>query len=67
MQPETRYAKSDDVHIAYQVTGEGPIDLVFVPGFVSHVEANWQASNSEKYFSRRASIYRLILLDKRGT
>ena len=47
MQPETHYAKSDDVHIAYQVTGEGPIDLVFVPGFVSHVEANWQAPNTD--------------------
>jgi len=47
MQPETRYAKSGDVHIAYQVTGEGPIDLVFVPGFVSHVEANWQAPNTD--------------------
>ncbi len=67
MQPETHYAKSDDVHIAYQVTGEGPIDLVFVPGFVSHVEANWQASNSEKFFSRLASFSRLILFDKRGT
>jgi hypothetical protein len=40
--PETRYAKSGDVHIAYQVMGEGPIDLVFVPGFVSNVEATWQ-------------------------
>jgi pimeloyl-ACP methyl ester carboxylesterase len=67
MQPETRYAKSGDVHIAYQVTGEGPIDLVFVPGFVSHVEANWQAPNSAKFFSRLASFSRLILFDKRGT
>ena len=38
MVPETRYAKSGDVHVAYQVFGSGPIDLVFVPGFVSHVE-----------------------------
>jgi uncharacterized RmlC-like cupin family protein len=51
MQPETRYAKSGDVHIAYQVTGEGPIDLVFVPGFVSHVESNWQAPNSKKFLA----------------
>ena len=36
--PETRYAKSGDVHIAYQVVGEGPFDLIFVPGFVSNVE-----------------------------
>jgi class 3 adenylate cyclase len=67
MQPETRYAKSGDVHIAYQVAGEGPIDLVFVPGFVSHVEANWKAPHSEKFFSRLASFSRLILFDKRGT
>jgi hypothetical protein len=39
MRPVTRYAKSGDVHIAYQVTGEGPLDLVFVPGFVSHLVA----------------------------
>ena len=44
-QPETHYAKSGDVHIAYQVTGDGPLDLVFVPGFVSHVEASWQTPN----------------------
>jgi hypothetical protein len=37
----TRYAKSGDVHIAYQVFGEGPVDIVLVPGFVSHVENNW--------------------------
>ena len=66
-QPETRYAKSGDVYIAYQVMGQGPIDLVFVPGFVSHVEANWQTSNSEKFFRRLASFSRLILFDKRGT
>ena len=41
MQPETRYAKSGDVNIAYQVTGEGPRDLVLVPGWVSHLEADW--------------------------
>src|SRR5438445_469076 len=40
--PETRYAKSGDTHIAYQVIGSGPLDVVWVPGFVSHVEAQWQ-------------------------
>jgi hypothetical protein len=40
--PETRYAKSGDVHIAYQVLGDGPIDLVYVPGFASHVEYQWE-------------------------
>ena len=41
MPPETRYAKSGDVHIAYQVMGDGPLDLVFVPGFVSNGEYVW--------------------------
>jgi len=67
VQPETRYAKSGDVHIAYQVTGEGPLDLVFVPGFVSHVEASWQSPGRAKFFRRLASFSRLILFDKRGT
>ena len=40
--PQTRYARSGDVHIAYQVWGEGPVDLVFFPGFVSHVEYAWE-------------------------
>ena len=42
MEAETRYALSGDVHIAYQVTGEGPFDLVFVPGFVTHMELQWK-------------------------
>jgi hypothetical protein len=41
--PTTRYVKSDDVHLAYQVLGEGPLDLLWVPGFVSNVEATWQS------------------------
>lgn len=65
--PETRYARSGDVHIAYQVTGEGRLDLVFVPGFVSHVEASWQSPGRAKFFRRLASFSRLILFDKRGT
>lgn len=67
VQPETHYARSGDVHIAYQVTGEGPLDLVFVPGFVSHVEASWQSPGRAKFFRRLASFSRLILFDKRGT
>lgn len=66
-QPETRYAKSGDVHIAYQVMGEGSLDLVFVFGFVSHVEACWQSADRAKFFRRLASFSRLILFDKRGT
>ena len=50
MQPETRYAKSGDVHIAYQVVGDGPIDLVFVMGWVSHLEYFW----NEPHFAQLA-------------
>jgi hypothetical protein len=40
--PTTRYVKSDDVHVAYQIVGEGPVDVLWVPGFVSNMEAGWQ-------------------------
>jgi pimeloyl-ACP methyl ester carboxylesterase len=67
MQPETRYAKSGDVNIAYQVVGDGPIDLVWVPGFISHVEVGWEDPSFARFFQRLASFSRLILFDKRGT
>ncbi|HYL91140.1 MAG TPA: adenylate/guanylate cyclase domain-containing protein [Burkholderiales bacterium] len=67
MPPETRYARSGDVHIAYQVIGSGAIDLVVVPGFVSHVEGWWQEPASAQFFERLAAFTRLILFDKRGT
>jgi class 3 adenylate cyclase len=65
--PSTRYVKSDDVHIAYQVIGEGPLDLLFVPGFVSNIETIWQSPEQSAFFRRLASFSRLILFDKRGT
>jgi class 3 adenylate cyclase/pimeloyl-ACP methyl ester carboxylesterase len=65
--PETHYVKSDDVHIAYQVLGDGPFDLLFVPGFVSNVEALWRLPDQSAFFRRLASFCRLILFDKRGT
>src|SRR6516225_10237495 len=65
--PETHYVKSDDVHIAYQVLGDGPFDLVFVPGFISNVEALWRSPDQSAFFRRLASFCRLILFDKRGT
>ncbi len=65
--PVTHYVKSDDVHIAYQVVGDGPLDLLFVPGFVSHIEANWESPVRSSFFRRLASFSRLILFDKRGT
>ena len=65
--PKTQYTKSGDVHIAYQVTGSGPLDLVFVPGFVSHLEYQWEYPESARFFERLASFSRLIRFDKRGT
>ena len=65
--PSTHYVKSDDVYIAYQILGEGPFDLVIVPGFVSNVEAIWQSPNRSTFFRRLASFCRVILFDKRGT
>lgn len=65
-QPETRYAKSGDVHVAYQVLGEGPIDLVFVPGVASHLELQWEEPVQASFFRRLASFSRLIRFDKRG-
>ncbi|MGH2675076.1 MAG: adenylate/guanylate cyclase domain-containing protein [Actinomycetota bacterium] len=65
--PETRYAKSGDVNIAYQVVGEGGLDLVYVPGWVSNVEGNWDDPWYSRFLDRLASFSRLILFDKRGT
>jgi hypothetical protein len=64
--PETRHARSGDVHIAYQVTGEGPFDLVYVPPFVSHVELAWQVPSNVRLIERLSSFSRLIRFDKRG-
>lgn len=63
----TRYAKSGSVNIAYQVLGGGPLDVVLVPGFVSHVEVAWDEPNNARFLRRLASFSRLILFDKRGT
>ena len=65
--PETRYAKSGAVHIAYQVAGGGPFDVVYVPGWVSHVEEAWEEPNYRRMLERLASFSRLIFFDKRGT
>ena len=65
--PGTRYAKSGEVRIAYQVVGSGPFDLVYVPGFVSNIELFWEIPEWVQFFSRLAAFSRLILFDKRGT
>jgi pimeloyl-ACP methyl ester carboxylesterase/class 3 adenylate cyclase len=67
MPPQTRYAASGDVNIAYQVVGDGPIDLVFVPGFVSHLDLQWADPRIARFLEKLASFSRLILFDKRGT
>ena len=65
--PVVRYARSGDVNIAYQVTDEGPRDLVLVPGFVSHLDLDWDEPRSAYFLHRLASFSRLIRFDKRGT
>ena len=65
--PETRYARSGDVHIAYQVVGTGSVDLVYMPGFMSHVECAWDEPLLARFLERLAGFSRLIMLDKRGT
>jgi pimeloyl-ACP methyl ester carboxylesterase len=67
VQPEARYARSGDVNIAYTVTGDGPFDVIFVPGFVSNVELDWADPLRAAFLGRLASFSRLITLDKRGT
>ena len=65
--PVTHYAKSGDVHIAYQVFGGGPIDLVLIPGFVSHIENYWEQPDFARWFLRLAGFARVVMFDKRGT
>ena len=65
--PQTRYAKSGEVHVAYQVFGDGPVDLVFVPGFVSHIENYWDDPNLARWLNRLGSFARVVMFDKRGT
>lgn len=67
MQAKTEYARSGDVHIAYQVVSQGPLDLVYVPGWVSHVELAWEEPTLARFLRRLASFSRLITFDKRGT
>ncbi len=67
MQVVTQYAKSGDVHIAYQAFGDGPINLVLVPGFVSNVETYWEQPDFARFLTRLAGYARVVTFDKRGT
>ena len=66
-EPETRYVKSGDAHIAYQVVGDAPVDLIVVRGYISNVEVAWETPALASFYRRLASFCRLILFDKRGT
>ena len=66
MQPVTRYAKSGDVHIAYQVFGDGPINLILAPFFVSNIEVYWEHPDVARWLFRLASFARVAMFDKRG-
>jgi len=65
--PETRYARSGETSIAYQVFGEGPVDLVVTPGFVSHLDLNWTLPSFTQFAEQLASFARVLIFDKRGT
>ena len=65
--PATRYAKSGDASIAYQVVGNGPIDLVLVLGFATHLELQWESPPLARFFERLGAFSRLIIFDKRGS
>jgi len=67
LRPQTQYVQNGDVNIAYQVVGEGPVDIVFVMGWISHLEYFWKHHLFASFLERLASFSRLILFDKRGT
>jgi pimeloyl-ACP methyl ester carboxylesterase len=65
--PQVRYARSGGLNIAFQVLGDGPMDLVHVPPFISNLELQWEDAAYARYMRRLASFSRLIMFDKRGT
>lgn len=65
--PETRYAEVGDAHVAYQVFGEGSLDVVYVPGFASAIDAQWDVPGVCRFFERMASYARVIVFDRRGS
>jgi pimeloyl-ACP methyl ester carboxylesterase len=67
MLPKTKYARSGDVRIAYQITGDGPLDVVWAPGTMSHLDLDWEIPQRALFFERFSKFCRLIRFDKRGT
>lgn len=66
MEPETRYAPSGRLNIAYRVFGGGPLDIVMVPGFISHVEYAWKEPSLARFLRKLSAFARVIAFDKRG-
>jgi hypothetical protein len=66
MLPKTKYARSDDVRIAYQISGDGPFDVVWAPGTMSHLDLDWEIPQRALFFERFSQFCRLIRFDKRG-
>src|SRR5436309_4386802 len=66
MAPETRYARSGDIHIAYQAVGDGPVDLIWVPTWIWHSEHVWEEPSAARMFQRLTNFSRLIMFDRRG-
>ena len=66
MEPDIKYAKNGDVHIAYRILGDGPRDIVLVPGTISHVELLWEVPTYKYLLQRLTSFARVIVFDKRG-
>jgi class 3 adenylate cyclase/pimeloyl-ACP methyl ester carboxylesterase len=67
LRPETKYAKSGEISVAYQITGEGPVDMIFAPGTASHLDMDWERPERAEPYERLSSFCRLIRFDKRGT
>ena len=65
--PETRFAHAQGVDIAYQVFGQGPVELVWVPGWISHVEVMWELAEFARFLEHLATFSRVVTFDKRGT
>jgi pimeloyl-ACP methyl ester carboxylesterase len=65
--PEIRYAKSGDVHIAYQVFGNGPGTIIIIPGFISHIEHSWDSPDQARWLNHLARRAQVVIFDKRGT
>ena len=65
--PPTQYVERDGISIAYQVIGDGPVDMLVSPGFISHLDLQWTEPSTAKFLARLASFSRLIMYDKPGT